>query len=132
MAKQKRKSWAKTKAPKEKQPKLEAKYCDICGRKFYPRTESTTCILCKEGLTVGIEALIKAETPTQNSEPNPASGRKSKQANQTKRVCLRCQKDFMSDGIYNRICKNCQGINASIPADMGDQSIGEIYITKDM
>jgi len=31
----------------------------------------------------------------------------------TKRVCLRCDREFMSDGIYNRICPNCRESNAN-------------------
>jgi len=30
------------------------------------------------------------------------------------RTCLRCDRDFESDGIYNRICPNCRSSNANI------------------
>ncbi len=30
----------------------------------------------------------------------------------TKRICLRCDREFMSEGIYNRICPNCTNTNA--------------------
>jgi hypothetical protein len=32
---------------------------------------------------------------------------------QSKRVCLRCDREFLSDGIYNRICPNCREANAN-------------------
>ncbi len=31
-----------------------------------------------------------------------------------KRVCLRCDREFMSEGIYNRICPNCQESNSNL------------------
>jgi len=30
------------------------------------------------------------------------------------RTCLRCDREFESDGIYNRICPNCKNSNANI------------------
>lgn len=130
MPKQKRKGWVEKKPPKQKTAELEAKNCDICGRKFYPRTDSTTCILCKEGVITEKQKISPPPAPTQT--PSTASGRKPKKAKQTKRICLRCDREFLSDGIYNRTCKNCQAANSSVPTDMGDNSVGEIYITKDM
>lgn len=35
----------------------------------------------------------------------------------TKRSCLRCDRDFMSDGIHNRVCPNCRDSNKNF-ADM--------------
>jgi len=32
--------------------------------------------------------------------------------------CLKCEKKFMSDGIYNRICGNCRESNANIDETM--------------
>ncbi|MFC1599028.1 hypothetical protein ACFL2U_03435 [Patescibacteria group bacterium] len=32
----------------------------------------------------------------------------------TKRTCLRCDREFLSDGIYNRICPNCRESNSNI------------------
>lgn len=32
----------------------------------------------------------------------------------TKRTCLRCDKEFMSEGIYNRICHSCREANTNI------------------
>lgn len=32
----------------------------------------------------------------------------------TKRECLRCDSEFMSEGKFNRICPNCQEINSNI------------------
>ena len=37
-----------------------------------------------------------------------------KRKEKTKRTCLRCDRDFMSDGIYNRICPNCRQSNENI------------------
>lgn len=31
-----------------------------------------------------------------------------------KRECLRCDREFMSEGFYNRICPNCQVCNAAV------------------
>ncbi len=39
---------------------------------------------------------------------------KRKKKKKNKRVCLRCDRVFMSEGIYNRICPNCRESNANI------------------
>jgi Zn finger protein HypA/HybF involved in hydrogenase expression len=39
---------------------------------------------------------------------------KRRKKRKSKRVCLRCDREFQSDGIYNRICPNCQESNANI------------------
>ena len=39
---------------------------------------------------------------------------KRRKKKKIKRVCLRCDREFMSDGIYNRICPNCRESNANI------------------
>jgi len=31
-----------------------------------------------------------------------------------KRTCLRCERQFLSDGKFNRICGSCREINANI------------------
>jgi hypothetical protein len=41
------------------------------------------------------------------------AGRRKKRKQST-RTCLRCDREFMSDGIYNRICSNCRESNANI------------------
>jgi hypothetical protein len=42
------------------------------------------------------------------------SHRRGKGVNLTKRVCLKCDADFMSEGIENRICSRCQGSNSAL------------------
>lgn len=52
----------------------------------------------------------------------------------TKRTCLRCDRDFMSDGIYNRICPNCRESNANIalyPYDSADYPQGDTSNRRD-
>lgn len=39
---------------------------------------------------------------------------KRRKKKKDKRVCLRCDREFMSEGIYNRICPNCRESNANI------------------
>jgi Zn finger protein HypA/HybF involved in hydrogenase expression len=39
-------------------------------------------------------------------------GRKPKK--KIKRVCLRCDRAFISDGLYNRVCPKCTEKNAEI------------------
>jgi len=44
----------------------------------------------------------------------------------TKRTCLRCDREFLSEGKFNRICPNCREINANIALinDASDSVIG--------
>ncbi len=47
---------------------------------------------------------------------------KRRKKKKTKRVCLRCDREFYSEGIYNRICPNCRESNANIslyPSESG-------------
>jgi len=37
-------------------------------------------------------------------------GRKRKRK-KSKRTCLRCDRKFLSEGIYNRVCPNCRESN---------------------
>jgi hypothetical protein len=30
------------------------------------------------------------------------------------RLCLRCRRDFMSDGAHNRLCKTCRALSATL------------------
>ena len=39
---------------------------------------------------------------------------KRRKKRKNKRTCLRCDREFQSDGIYNRICPNCRESNANI------------------
>lgn len=45
---------------------------------------------------------------------------KRRKKRKTKRVCLRCDREFMSEGIYNRICPNCRESNANIALHPND------------
>ncbi len=60
---------------------------------------------------------------------------KRRKKKKTKRVCLRCDREFMSDGIYNRICPNCRESNANIalyPYDsVHDYPSGDIVSKRD-
>jgi len=47
---------------------------------------------------------------------------KRRKKKKTKRTCLRCDREFMSDGIYNRICANCRESNANIAMHSNDSS----------
>jgi hypothetical protein len=31
-----------------------------------------------------------------------------------RRICLRCDREFISAGVYNRICPNCRAINTGV------------------
>jgi len=33
---------------------------------------------------------------------------KRRKKKKTRRACLRCDREFMSEGIFNRICPNCK------------------------
>jgi|GEM_PF-2799566 len=46
-----------------------------------------------------------------NNFKKPANMRKKKKE---KRTCLRCDKEFLSEGIHNRICHNCRDSNANV------------------
>lgn len=70
----------------------QGQYCQCCGRKFYPKTGSKICKLCQQGIIA--KKVI----------PDPKAKRNNKK---DKKVCLRCDQEFNSDGIYNRICPNC-------------------------
>ena len=60
---------------------------------------------------------------------------KRRKKRKSKRVCLRCDREFMSEGIYNRICPNCRESNANIamyPSDSAyEYPAGEVYINRD-
>jgi len=40
-----------------------------------------------------------------------------KKKKKTKRVCNRCDREFLSEGKFNRICPNCNEINSNSHAD---------------
>jgi Zn finger protein HypA/HybF involved in hydrogenase expression len=58
---------------------------------------------------------------------------KRRKKRKTKRVCLRCDREFMSDGIYNRICPNCRESNANIAMYSNDsvEYSGEFFSYRD-
>jgi Zn finger protein HypA/HybF involved in hydrogenase expression len=39
---------------------------------------------------------------------------KRKRRRMAVRVCLKCERGFLSEGIYNRICRNCHESNRGI------------------
>lgn len=41
-----------------------------------------------------------------------------------KRICLRCEREFLSDGKFNRICGSCREINANIMANNSEVRFG--------
>ncbi|OGY42071.1 MAG: hypothetical protein A2Y82_02280 [Candidatus Buchananbacteria bacterium RBG_13_36_9] len=45
-----------------------------------------------------------------NQYKKPGKRKKKK----IKRVCLRCQKEFMSEGVFNKICPNCRTLNENV------------------
>jgi len=52
-----------------------------------------------------------AAKPKRKIEHKPRPPKKKWRKKKDKRVCLRCQKDFLSEGIHNRICSNCNKTN---------------------
>ena len=44
-----------------------------------------------------------------------------------KRTCLRCEREFLSDGKFNRICGSCREINANIMATNSEVRFGVHY-----
>ena len=49
-------------------------------------------------------------------------GKKKRKKKFDSRTCLKCDRDFMSEGIYNRICPNCrEGNSYIVDANMGDK-----------
>jgi len=53
---------------------------------------------------------------------------KRKKKKKNKRVCLRCDREFMSEGIYNRVCPNCRESNANIALyPYCEDSISELF-----
>ena len=55
---------------------------------------------------------------------------KRRKRKKTNRVCLKCDREFMSDGIYNRICSNCRESNANIA--LGNIEPREVYCGGDL
>ncbi len=69
------------------------KRCKKCNRLFNPKQDSDICKICAE---------------------KPMGKKEQRKAQQSTRICLRCDKPFLSDGIFNRICPNCRESNANI------------------
>lgn len=59
----------------------------------------------------------------QGSATTKNNGGKKKKKKTTKRVCLRCDREFDSEGIYNRICPNCRESNANIAVPQPPESV---------
>lgn len=47
--------------------------------------------------------------------------------NQSIRKCLKCDCDFMSNGVYNRICDKCNGMNESVNYAPARQKDANLY-----
>ena len=60
-------------------------------------------------------------------------GKKRKKKKKTKRVCLRCDKEFLSDQpkSLNRICPNCQDSNANVYDPRSNSDIDYYLSTED-
>ena len=43
---------------------------------------------------------------------------------QAMRTCVRCDKEFLSDGIHNRVCSNCNEVNNGIVEVNGNCPVG--------
>jgi hypothetical protein len=60
---------------------------------------------------------------------------KRRRKKKTRRTCLRCDREFLSEGIYNRICPNCRESNANIAMYPNDSTYdypqGEITVHRD-
>ena len=41
-----------------------------------------------------------------------------------KRVCLRCDQVFLSEGAYNRLCQACRGYLNAVPTPPEEYSLG--------
>lgn len=54
------------------------------------------------------------------SESKAAQGQRTLQ----RRVCLRCDGPFLSEGPHNRLCKRCRELLAASPADPEEYSVG--------
>jgi hypothetical protein len=46
--------------------------------------------------------------------PTNTNERSHRMPKKSKHICLRCDREFMSGGIWNRICPNCRVSNESI------------------
>ncbi len=85
--KPKRKNWVEKKQP-------PSQTCQNCGRKFWPKTDSDTCLLCLNGI-------IK---PQGKNIPVLTELDKAKQENQKdKRPCLRCQRGYKGSKLVGEL-----------------------------
>jgi len=66
------------------------KTCEICGKKV--RSKIYDC--CKECMAKKVAD--------------------SERFKQIRRVCLKCDREFLASGRFNRICPQCQELNRSV------------------
>jgi len=55
-----------------------------------------------------------------SSDSTAAQGRRTLQ----RRVCLRCDGPFLSEGPHNRLCKRCRELLAASPTELEEYSVG--------
>ncbi|WP_343561769.1 hypothetical protein [Kiloniella sp. b19] len=95
------------------------------------RTERTAKLYLSQLLSLG---LIESDKPLKRGREKNVSFRaripldqvrkilrndeKDSQPERKKRKCLRCQEDFMSEWVGNRICEPCSQLNRMVGADM--------------
>ncbi len=48
----------------------------------------------------------------------------SKKDDLTQRDCLRCDREFLSEGLYNRLCKPCLEYLSTSPTPVEEYTIG--------
>ena len=101
---------------KKKQGKKKALffiYCDTCHKKI--QTEDTTQVRCVsdiEGELSDCQIKAKKRISKENYK-----AKKERDAENTK-VCLKCDRKFVSNGDFNRICDRCQSINSRVSRKM--------------
>ena len=64
-----------------------------------------------KSLTEMSEALGRGYRATQMALYRAGYGYAGPRRGQDKKVCLRCDREFMSEGIYNRVCPTCRDRN---------------------
>ena len=84
--------------------------CAICGADFTTAaTNRKFCDTCRKAAYVRYKTLYSVE---RRGFPKPLHPITYKV-----RVCLRCGKDFMSEGSSNRICPRCAALGTTDPDD---------------
>ena len=94
--------------------------CGICKQPFFADARSTNC------QREGCQEIIRARNLVYATEYNKTYKDRDRayfknryktyklKKTYTERTCLRCRKPFKSEGMHNRICDTCRGINERI------------------